>query len=195
MEPAFKEGDKVYLLRKHIKTKRPSTKLDFKKLGPFKILNKVSSVNYKLQLPKDSRLHPVFHVSLLEPARGDTPLATNDEIQPENDPHVYQVERILDRRLVGKEEQYLIKWEGYEHTDNTWEPAGNVSRGLLRAWMLRISKASLCVLLVCCVVHVYKAEVFASKVASRVCVCAREPHPVYIDLSFPLSFLFSFFSL
>jgi hypothetical protein len=61
--------------------------------------------------------------------------------------------------------------------------------------VLRISKASLCVLLVCCVVHVYKAEVFASKVASRVCVCAREPHPVYIDLSFPLSFLFSFFSL
>jgi len=32
--------------------------------------------------------------------------------------------------------------------------------------VLRILKASLCVLLVCCVVHVYKAEVFASKVAS-----------------------------
>jgi len=61
--------------------------------------------------------------------------------------------------------------------------------------VLRISKASLCVLLVCCVVHVYKAEVFASKVASWVCVCAREPHLVYIDLSFPLSFLFSFFPL
>jgi len=48
MEPTFKEGDKVYLLQKHIKTKRPSTKLDFKKLGPFKILEKVSSVNYRL---------------------------------------------------------------------------------------------------------------------------------------------------
>ena len=131
MEPAFKEGDKVYLLRKHIKTTRPSTKLDFKKLGPFKILKKVSSVNYRLQLPKNSRLHPVFHVSLLEPARGSTPLATNTEIQPENEPGVYQVERILDQRLVGKQEQFLIKWEGYEPTDNSWIATKDISRELL----------------------------------------------------------------
>ena len=96
MEPAFKEGDKVYLLWKHIKTKRPSTKLDFKKLGPFKILKKVSLVNYRLQLPKESRLHPVFHISLLEPARGNTPLATNAELQLENELDVYEVKEILD---------------------------------------------------------------------------------------------------
>ncbi len=127
MEPAFKEGDKVYLLRKHIKTKRPSTKLDFKKLGPFKILNKVSSVNYRLQLPKNSRLYPVFHVSLLEPARGDTPIATDTELQPENEIIEYEVEAILDRRLVGRREELLIKWKGYEPTDNSWETIGNLS--------------------------------------------------------------------
>jgi hypothetical protein len=137
MEPAFKEGDKVYLLRKHIKTKRPSTKLDFKKLGPFKILNKVSSVNYRLQLPKDSRLHPVFHVSLLEPARGNTPIATDTELQPENEIREYEVEAILDRRLVGRREEFLIKWEGYEPTDNSWEPARNISRGLLEEYRRR----------------------------------------------------------
>jgi hypothetical protein len=127
MEPTLTEGDKVYLLRKHIKTQRPSTKLDFKKLGPFRILDKISSVNYRLQLPRESRLHPVFHISLLEPAKGTTPIATDTELQPENEPDVYEVEKILDRRLVGKQEQYLIKWQGYKPTDNTWEPVKNLN--------------------------------------------------------------------
>ena len=52
-------------------------------------------------------------------------------------------------------------------------------------------KASPYVLLI----HVYKAEVFASKVASRVCVCAREPHPVYRSSLSCSLFLFSFFPL
>jgi hypothetical protein len=60
--------------------KRLSTKLDFKKLGPFKILEKISLVNYKLQLLKNSRLYLVFYVLLLELARGDTLIATNIEL-------------------------------------------------------------------------------------------------------------------
>ena len=60
--------------------KRLSTKLDFKKLGPFKILKKVSLVNYRLQLPKESRLNLVFYISLLELAKGNTLLATNAKL-------------------------------------------------------------------------------------------------------------------
>lgn len=122
MEPTLKEGDRVYLLRKHIKTKRPSTKLDFKKLGPFRIIEKIGKVNFRLQLPKSSRLHPVFHVSLLEPARGDTPIATDTELQPENELVEYEVERIIDYKRVSGKDQYLVKWEGYTTEENTWEP-------------------------------------------------------------------------
>ena len=77
-------------------------KLDFKKLGPFKILGKVSLVNYRLQLLKNSRLYLVFHVSLLELARGNTLIATDTEIQLENEIVEFKVEAILDRRLVGR---------------------------------------------------------------------------------------------
>ena len=50
-EPPLKEGDKVYLLKRYIYTKKPSNKLDFKKLRPFRIKRKVLISNYKLKLP------------------------------------------------------------------------------------------------------------------------------------------------
>lgn len=55
LAPTFKKGDKVYLLRRNIKIKRLSDKLDYKKLGLFKILEKVSTSNYKFKLPKGMR--------------------------------------------------------------------------------------------------------------------------------------------
>jgi hypothetical protein len=125
-EPSWKEGDRVYLLRKHIKTKRPSSKLDFKKLGPYEIVAKKSPVNYELRLPKGSRLHPVFHVSLLEKAP-DNVAVCDDEIEPENEPDVYDVEKVLDSRVSGRTVEYLIKWLDYDDIHNTWEPRANLS--------------------------------------------------------------------
>jgi RNase H-like domain found in reverse transcriptase/Reverse transcriptase (RNA-dependent DNA polymerase)/Integrase zinc binding domain/Chromo (CHRromatin Organisation MOdifier) domain/Retrotransposon gag protein len=124
-EPPWKEGDKVYLLRKNIKTKRPSSKLDFKKLGPYEIMEKVSDVNFRLRLPKGSRIHPVFHVSLLSEAPPDA--KTNDEeIQPAEEPDVYDVEKILASRVSNGKIEYLIKWLDWDDIHNTWEPQGHL---------------------------------------------------------------------
>ena len=38
------------------------------KLRLFRIRKKLGSVTFKLILPKEMRIHPVFHKSLLEPA-------------------------------------------------------------------------------------------------------------------------------
>ena len=78
--PTLKEGDKVYLLRKNIVIKRPSDKLDHKKLRPFEITKKKGPVNYRLKLLKTIRIHPVFYVSLLEPAPLGAPLAPKTEV-------------------------------------------------------------------------------------------------------------------
>ena len=113
-------------LRKHIKTTRPSSKLDWKKLGPYRIIAKVSNVNYKLELPKGSRLHPVFHVSLLEPAHTSATVETETEIQPEFEPDVYEVEKILDKRSVNGQTEYLVKWKDYDEAESSWEPTKNL---------------------------------------------------------------------
>ena len=100
MEPTLKEGDKVYLLRHNIKTKRPSDKLDHKKLGPFRIERVLGPVNYKLTLPKTMNIHPVFHISLLEPAPPGAPAAPITEIDPVNPNAEYEVEAILDCQYI-----------------------------------------------------------------------------------------------
>jgi hypothetical protein len=72
--PTFKEGDKVYLLRRNIKSDKPTKKLDIVKLGPFKIRKCKGPVSFELELPKRIRIFLVFHKSLLEPAIPDATL-------------------------------------------------------------------------------------------------------------------------
>jgi len=122
--PKLEIGDEVWLLRRHVKTNRPSSKLDYKRLGKFRIIQKVSSHSYKLYLPTSMKIHPVFHISLLEPASTD-PLP--GQIQPPPPPVIiedepeWEVEEILDSRIVRKTLQYLARWVGYNQP--TWEPA------------------------------------------------------------------------
>ncbi|MCO5608319.1 hypothetical protein L7F22_062525 [Adiantum nelumboides] len=64
----FKEGDYVFLrVPEHSKSLKtgPTSKLSPRFCGPFKILRRVESMAYKLELPANSRVHQVFHVSRL----------------------------------------------------------------------------------------------------------------------------------
>jgi hypothetical protein len=65
--PRLGEGDKVYLISRNLYMKRLSRKLDFRKIGLFKIDKKISENNYTLILPSIIRLRTnIFYISLLE---------------------------------------------------------------------------------------------------------------------------------
>ena len=67
--PTFAVGDQVWLDACNICSTRPTCKLSKRKLGPFKVESVISPNAFKLTLPaKWQGIHPVFHVSLLEPA-------------------------------------------------------------------------------------------------------------------------------
>jgi len=80
-------------------------------------------VVFKLNLPKDSRLYPVFHAALLETAPQQVPIQTTLQTQNEQE---YEVEEILDVRQTSKGQEYLVSWKGYSMEENSWEPEGNL---------------------------------------------------------------------
>jgi hypothetical protein len=76
----FRKKDLVYLLRRNIKIIRPNDKLDYKKFGPFRIKRNIKDINYKLYFLLTIRIHPIFHISLLELADLNTPTGPAPEI-------------------------------------------------------------------------------------------------------------------
>jgi hypothetical protein len=129
----FAIGQKVWLLRRNLKTKRPCDKLDNLKLGPFLIIEQINPVAFKIDLPETMHIHPVFHVSMLEAYHtNDIPHRTVSPSQPiEIDGEdEYEVEHILDARYFGNSLKFLVKWKGYANHDNTWEPESNLTNCL-----------------------------------------------------------------
>jgi hypothetical protein len=137
----YNVGDLVYLNAENIKTPSRATrtckKLQPRFLGPYKIVERQGNLNYKLDLPPRSRIHPVFHVSKLrrhttkDPT--EFPIPDNEGSDPEQEPldddddgqyyqTEYEVERIVRHRtLRNGAVKYLVKWVGYPDDQNTWQ--------------------------------------------------------------------------
>ena len=130
--PDFTVGQQAFVKAKFFRTTRPSHKLSEKFLGPFEILAKAGSHSYTLRLPDTIRgVHPVFHVSMLEPA---TPNEIPNRVQSPPPPVdvqgelEYEIAEVLDSKIDRRRScklLYLVRWLGYENTDEefSWLPA------------------------------------------------------------------------
>lgn len=93
----MKKGDKVFLFIRNLKIKRLSKKLDWKKVGLFKVKKKVLTSNYEFDLPSIIRLRSkVFYVSLLKPVLKKAKL---DTLAKASDDEEFDVKEILDLRI------------------------------------------------------------------------------------------------
>ncbi|KAJ9526210.1 hypothetical protein QJQ45_007806 [Haematococcus lacustris] len=130
-DSVFQVGDRVLLSTMNLRNMvGKARKLLPRYVGPFRIEAHVGEDAVKLTLPPAmSRIHPVFHVSLLRPYEGNFGRLPPTELGWLDDSPQYEVERIVNHRHVraGKAKEYLVKWKGYEDSDNTWEPASNLA--------------------------------------------------------------------
>lgn len=104
--------------------KRISQKLARDYYGPFRILKRVGSVAYELDLLATARIYPVFRVSLLKACHGNPtlqvlPLPTLVVAAPEETVPM----ATLDRRVVstekGMKEELLVHWQGQDISEAT----------------------------------------------------------------------------
>ncbi|TQD73313.1 hypothetical protein C1H46_041154 [Malus baccata] len=122
-EREFAAGDWVYLRLIPYQLKSLAShsfhKLQPRFYGPYQIISRIGSVAYKLQLPENTKLHPVFHVSCLKKHLGPQVQATVAGIL--QDVPV----AILDRRMIKRGNaavtEILVQWQNHSKDDATWE--------------------------------------------------------------------------
>jgi hypothetical protein len=81
---------------------------------------------YKLKLPENLRVHPIFHVLLLKPITCDASRPNrehNSRPPPDlihNEPE-FEVEVVLKlKQLRGRKQEYLVKWKSYHPIQASW---------------------------------------------------------------------------
>jgi hypothetical protein len=137
-ERHFKVGDLVYLkLQPYVQSSvatRSNHKLSFRFFGPYKVLQRVGEVAYKLELPESSRIHPVIHVSQL---KRHVPPTTTVSTDVQTLSSIAIPIQVLDRAFVrcGGSTRRMIKvqWSNLPISSTTWEVEDHLKQFFPRA--------------------------------------------------------------
>jgi hypothetical protein len=141
ISPRYSPGDLVLLNTRNLRLAGPR-KFWPRWIGPFEVLHSVGSLSFKLKLPEAySRLHPVFHTSLLKlyHAADDTVAHVIPPLQ-EDDYEVHEVQAILNHKFVGKPRRLMfqIYWKGFPLEEATWSSPEDLTgcEELLQAYIV-----------------------------------------------------------
>ncbi|KAK4276239.1 hypothetical protein QN277_019208 [Acacia crassicarpa] len=118
---------KVQPYRQKSLTNRRFNKLSPCYFGPYPIKRRVGAMAYELQLPPGSKVHPVFHVSLLRAAHGYDRSAPLPPLPMTEDWELLlEPEKVLDSKLVthdtSSDIHLLIQWKQRPREEASWEP-------------------------------------------------------------------------
>ncbi|GKE90081.1 hypothetical protein Tco_1567556, partial [Tanacetum coccineum] len=127
----FQVGDKVMLKVspwKGVIRFDKQGKLNPRYIGPFKVLAKVGTVAYRLELPDQLiRVHSTFHVSNLKKCFSDEPLAISlDEIQIDDKLNfIEELVEIMDHEVKRLRQSHIpivkFRWNSRRGPAFTWE--------------------------------------------------------------------------
>ena len=123
----FREGDLVLLSTRNLRLKGIPAKLQKRFVGPFQILDTVGQQAYRLALPNEWKIHPVFHVSLLrdwKSADVHPDVAVSQEDTPEVEEPFWEIEKILRWRKVKRGnkiiKEFLVLWKNFSVDEASW---------------------------------------------------------------------------
>lgn len=131
---AFVVGDRVLLSTAHLKMvgAARTPKFSAKYIGPFEVKRVVGSNAYELDLPPQMQIHPVLNISRLKayhdgaqlfPDRPQAHHRPPPELVREDGAEMFEVDKLLAVRGVGRRLEYLVRWKGYPDWEATWQPA------------------------------------------------------------------------
>jgi hypothetical protein len=97
-------------------------KLGPKYFGPYKVLERIGDVAYKLDMPVGARIHDVFHVGLLKAFHGEPP-ARAPELPPIQHGRVLvEPAVVLKGRIARGRQELLVRWKGAPAAETSWVP-------------------------------------------------------------------------